>query len=101
MDYSFIGIITLSGAVLGMFMQLLSINNRIRKKAAEEQKLLDSVDILKEHARESKINYDKLEAHLARIETSIHQLELSNERQHHEVSERVRAVEVLLEKEKP
>ena len=96
MDYSLVGIVTLGGAVLGLFMQLLSLNSKIRKQAAEEQKLIDSVDILKEHACESRTNHSKIEAHLARIETSIHQLELSNERQHSEVSERVRALEVLI-----
>ena len=100
MDYSLMGIITLAGAVVGLFMQLLSLNAKIRKQAAEEQKLIDSVDILKDHACESRANHSKIEAHLARIETSIHQLELSNERQHHEVSERVRALEVLIEENK-
>ena len=100
MDYSLMGIITLAGAVVGLFMQLLSLNAKIRKQAAEEQKLIDSVDILKQHASESRCNHDKIEAHLSRIETSIHQLELSNERQHHEVSERVRALEVLIEDNK-
>ena len=99
-DYSLMGIVTLAGAVIGLFMQLLSLNAKIRRQAAEEQKLIDSVDILKQHASESRCNHDKIEAHLSRIETSIHQLELSNERQHHEVSERVRALEVLIEENK-
>lgn len=96
MDIQTVGILSVIGAVIGLFMQLLALNSKIRARAAKEQSLVDSVELLKNHSTESQINHRLVTEHLSRIEKMIHTLELNNERQHGEVSERVRALEVIL-----
>ena len=96
MDIQTVGILSVIGAVIGLFMQLLALNSKIRARAAKEQSLVDSVELLKKHSNESQINHRLVTEHLSRIEKMIHTLELNNERQHGEVSERVRALEVIL-----
>ena len=96
-DIQTVGILSVIGAVIGLFMQLLALNSKIRARAAKEQSLVDSVELLKKHATESQMNQRLVSDHLSRIEKMIHTLELNNERQHGEVSERVRALEVILD----
>ena len=96
MDIQTVGILSVIGAVIGLFMQLLALNSKIRARAAKEQSIVDSIELLKKHSSESQINHRLVTEHLSRIEKMIHTLELNNERQHGEVSERVRALEVIL-----
>ena len=92
-----IGIITIAGGGLGLFIQILSLNSRIRKRAADEQKVLETVHAISSSIEELKASQKEVRGSLTHIDEKIHELELSNHKQHEELSVRITKLETLAE----
>lgn len=94
-DPTLIGVITLVGACLGLYLQVLSLSGRIRARAAEEQRLLDELKSLTSSMKDFKESQIKVEAGLASLDRRIHHLELANQKQHEELAVRITAIETV------
>lgn len=92
-----IGIITIAGGCLGLFIQILSLNSRIRKRAADEQRVLETVRAISSSIDDLKTNQKEMRGSLTHIDEKIHELEISNHRQHEELSVRITKLETLAE----
>lgn len=91
------GIVTIAGGCLGLFLQILSINSKIRKRAADEQKVLETVKAIVQKMGELKGNQKEITVSLKEIDKKMHELEISNHRQHEELSVRITKLETLTE----
>lgn len=94
-DPTLVGMITLVGASLGLYAQLQSLSTRVRERAAKEQKLIDELRILTTTMKEFKDHQLKIEAGIQILDRRIHDLELSNQKQHEEMAVRITALETV------
>ena len=94
-DPELIGIVTLVGACLGLYAQIMGLNARVRERAAKEQKLLDELKQLTTTMKDFKEHQVKIEAGIQILDRRIHELELSNQKQHEEMAVRITAIETV------
>ena len=94
-DPTLIGVVTLVGACLGLYAQILSLSSRVRERAAKEQKLLDELKQLTITMKDFKDHQIKIEAGIQILDRRIHELELSNQKQHEEMAVRITAIETV------
>ena len=92
-----IGILTIAGGGIGLFLQILSLNSKIRKRAADEQKVLETVKTISDRLEELKHNQKEMRGSLTHIDEKIHDLEINNHKQHEELSVRITKLETLAE----
>ena len=94
-DPTFVGVITLVGACLGLYLQILTLSSRVRARAAKEQQLIDELRMLTKNMSDFKDSQNKVEICVSNLDRRIYQLELSNQKQHEEMAVRITAIETV------